>query len=219
MAKKSDAKIKTVKSRGRQERGLKTYETLVKCAIKILANADMGQLRFSQISKITKIPQPLIDYHFPTLQSLQLAMVQHEFQKILSVSLEAIEKNQKNPRKALEAYISAPFELAKTDREFCAVWTGYYHLVTIHKEIAMFNSAVQTNGRERITNMINSIVVAERLQFQKNKTASEIASSIQGIVTGYSFMAITHVDVHLAEWAKKAVQDATTLFQFATIKT
>jgi AcrR family transcriptional regulator len=210
------AKNKVSKPRARQERGLKTYDKLVKCAIQLLAESDMGQLRFSQISKITKIPQPLIDYHFPTLQALQLAMIQHELKKILSVSLLAIEKNQKNPRKALEAYILAPFHLAQRDKEFRAVWTGYYHLVTIHREIAMFNSTVQTNGRERVTNLINSILVSERLYLLKKKTAEDLSSSIQGIITGYSFMATTHIHGDFPFWAQKAVQDALALLDLAT---
>lgn len=216
MAKKVTDSLQKEQKRRKQDRALKTYEKLVACAIKQLANTDIGHIRFSQISKITKIPQSLIDYHFPSLQSLQMAMIQHEFQKGLAVSIAAIEKNQKNPRKALEAYMQAPFLLADKDKEFCAVWTGYFHLITIHKEMAMFNSVLQNNARERITNLVNAILVSERLQLHKQHTAMELSYSILGIMTGYSLMAITNANGSLVEWAKKAVVDGMVLFDYAT---
>lgn len=204
-------------SRGPQERGLKTYDKLVKAAIELATKSDIGSVRFADISRVANVPPPLISYHFPSPQALQIAMIQHELKKLMELSVSAIEKHQKNPRKALEAYILAPFELSKKDLEFRSVWTGYYHLVTVQEKVAMFNTSVQTTGHERIINLINSIFANEGLLLKKGRSIRQLASSIQGIITGYGFSAATHTSHDFKWWGTLAIADTADLIKMATV--
>jgi AcrR family transcriptional regulator len=209
-------KTKTVQKRGPQERGLKTFDKIVTAAIELVSESDIGSVRFADISKKTKIPPPLVNYHFPSLQALQWAMIQHELQKLMELSLHAIESQQKKPRKALEAYILAPFNLAEKDMAFRAVWTGYYHLITVQEKVAMFNTSVQTTGHERIMNLLNALLISEKLKFKKNKTAALLASTVQGIIAGYGISAATHIKNDFRMWSRLAIDDITDLVALST---
>ena len=183
------------KTRPKQERGIRTRETLLLAAIQSLLDSNIYGLRFAQISKIAKVPQPLIDYHFPSLEALLTEMVAYQLEKLKTLSVEAIEKNASSPRKALEAYIRVPFELGEKDAGFRAVWSAYYHLTAVNKNFADFNRGVRKLGQERLGMLVAAVVQSEK---RKNATSvrliTETATNIQGIITGYGFMAGAETD-------------------------
>lgn len=195
------------KSRPKQERGIRTRETLLKAAIQSLTESHVYGLRFAQISKIAKVPQPLLDYHFPSLEALLTEMVAYELEKFKNLSVEAIEANAAKPRRALEAYIRVGFQLAQEDAGFRAVWTAYYHLTTVNKNFAAFNRTVRQTGHQRIMALVGAVAQSEK---RKNagspKPIAETATNIQGIITGYGFMAAAETDGEFKALADLAVK-------------
>lgn len=181
---------KKKQERPKQERGKRTRENLLQAAIQSLVENHLYGLRFAQISKIAEVPQPLMDYHFPSLEALLMEMVTYQIDRLKIASLEAIQKNQNKPRKMLEAYIRANFELGESDPGFRAVWSAYYHLTSVMKTFADFNQTIRRTGGERLSQLVLSIVVSEnRKHATSQKLALETATAIQGIITGYCFMA------------------------------
>ncbi len=81
-----------------------------------MTESNLYSLRFSQIAKRAGVPQALMDYHFPSQEALLRDMVDAELEKFLLAVIEALEKNVKNPRKALEAYIRVCLNLQKRMR-------------------------------------------------------------------------------------------------------
>ncbi len=181
---------KKKQERPKQERGKRTRENLLQAAIQSLVESHIYGLRFAQISKIAEVPQPLMDYHFPSLEALLMEMTTYQLEKYKVASLDAIQKYSTKPRKALEAYIRATFELAESDPGFRAVWSSYYHLATVNKNFADFNRAVRKTGNERLSALVSAVVLAEKRKNSGNaKLILETATSVQGIITGYGFMA------------------------------
>lgn len=181
---------KTKQERPKQERGKRTRENLLQAAIQSLVENNIYGLRFAQISKIAEVPQPLMDYHFPSLEALTMEMITSQIDRLKMASLEAIQKNQNKPRKMLEAYIRANFELGESDPGFRAVWSMYYHLASVNKPVAEFNHQIRRVGGERLTQLILNIVVSEgRKHSTSQKLALDTATSMQGIIVGFCFVA------------------------------
>jgi len=195
------------KSRPKQERGLRTRDALLQAAVQSLVESHIYGLRFAQISKIAKVPQPLIDYHFPSLEALLSEMVGQQLEKLKTLSVEAIEAHASKPRKALEAYIRVVFQVAQADAGFRAVWSAYYHLTTVNKNFAAFNRGVRQMGHQRITALVSAVAQNEK---RKNagsaRAANETATCIQGIITGYGFMAAAETDGEFKALADLAVK-------------
>ena len=195
--------------RPKQERGLRTRENLLKAAIQSMVENHIYGLRFSQIAKIANVPQPLMDYHFPSLEALLTEMVGYQLERLKIASMDAIEKNAASPRKMLSAYIKAPFEMAAADQGFRAVWSAYYHLATVNKSFADFNKGVRQLGNQRITAMVTAVVAHEKRQDAANaKKIAEVATSIQGIITGFGSMASAESDGPFKPLADLAVKAA-----------
>lgn len=193
--------------RPRQQRGMQTYNTLITSALSLLAKNDLGQLRFAQLSKASKVPQSLIDYHFPSLEALHMAMIQYKMGQLFTLTIETLEKFKNNPRKSLEAYIKLPFQFAQSDEEFLAIWTAFYHLITVNSSIAHFNSTVQKNGHDRIMNIIRSILVEEKLKLLDSESLEDLAHQFHGTIIGYLMMASTHSQKNFTKWQKLALQN------------
>jgi AcrR family transcriptional regulator len=181
---------KKKQERPKQERGKRTRENLLQAAIQSLVENHLYGLRFAQISKIAEVPQPLMDYHFPSLEALLMEMITHQLDKYKIASIEAIQTYQNKPRKMLEAYIRVTFELSGSDAGFRAVWSSYYHLATVNKNFADFNRAVRRTGNERLVQLVSAVIESEKRRHSTSaKLVQETATAIQGIITGYGFMA------------------------------
>ncbi len=179
-----------VRTRPNQRRGQNTREKLVLAAVRALSENNIYGFRLSHVAKIAKVPQPLVDYHFESLEALLMAMVLFQLQKLKTLSIEAIEKNSMDPRQALAAYIRVPFELSSTDHGFRAVWSSYYHLAVVSRPFADLNKGVRETGHDRIQMLIQNIIVREaRTTKAPRHLTSEVATAIQGLITGCGFMA------------------------------
>ena len=198
--------------RPRQKRGVETREALVVAAVEALLQSDVYGLRLSQVAKIAGVPQSLVDYHFREFEELLMAMVLYQLGKLKRASIEAIERNSVDPRKALNAYIYAPFELAKDDRGFCAVWSSYYHLAVLHRSFGDLNRGVRETGHDRIQMLVQNILVREsRITSAPRTKTSEVASGIQGLITGCGFIALAETGGDFLALAEVVVQNANRL--------
>lgn len=181
--------VKKKGSRPPQERGKRTREAILKAAVQNLAEHNVYGMRYAQIAKSAGVPQPLLDYHFPSLDALLGEMIAYELEKLKVFSLEAIE-SARSPEKALDNYIRAPFNLADGDRGFRAVWSLYYHLAMVTSTFGDFNRVVRKTGHERIMTLVSRILQKRRGEnLPVNKLLQDTATSIQGVITGFGFMA------------------------------
>jgi AcrR family transcriptional regulator len=175
----------------------------VLAAVKALAESNIFSLRLSQVAKVAGVPQSLVDYHFKSLEDLVMMMVLYQLNKLKQYSIEAIERNSTDPRKAMAAYIHAPFELAGSDKGFRTVWASYYHLATVHPQFAQLNRMVREGGQDRIQMLVQNIVVREGRAIEvPRQTTSRIASAIQGLITGCAIIASAETDGDFATMAK-----------------
>ncbi len=173
-----------------QARAQRTRENLVQVAIQSLCDSHVHGLRFSQISKIARVPQPLVDYHFPTLEALLGEMVSRELDRLQSAGVEALAKHAKLPRRALTAYIRAPFELARADAGFRAVWSCYYHLATVNPLFKKFSADLRKTETDRIAEVLSGLIREEkRATPPKKKRIEDTATCIQGITAGFAYLA------------------------------
>ncbi|HMN67321.1 MAG TPA: TetR/AcrR family transcriptional regulator [Bdellovibrionales bacterium] len=179
------------KTRGKQKRGELTKVSLIRAAMKAVQADSIFGLRFSQVARIAGVPQPLVDYHFKDLETLLLAMVTYGIMQLKEAQTVALEKNSTDPRKAFEAYMRVPFELAQSDPEYRAVWTSYSHLASTHKAIAELHKSIRTAGVERITLMLQAILLTERRSAgTPGVTTNQVANAIQGLLTGCASLAL-----------------------------
>ena len=119
-----------------------------------------------------------------------LEQVEIQEQTLKTISEEAITKHPNHPRKALTAYIRAPFELGQNDKGFRAVWSCYYHLATVNKAFAEFNRGVRIHNDKRLAALLTSIAVEENRSERSNrKRIRATATCIQGIMTGFAYIA------------------------------
>jgi AcrR family transcriptional regulator len=201
-----------------QQRSQETRFRLLQAATSSYVKFGIEGLRFSKIAKIARVPQPLMDYHFPSLDALLFEMIQIENDKLKLKSVAAIERVSTKPRKALEAYIRVPFALAQEDVGFRAVIMLFYQLGTINEGVATTNRELAKMGRERITALLTMTLATER-----RKTATltslqfdSLSRSIQGIITGYVFLAASEKSGDYKALADMAVTD---IFQMIETRT
>lgn len=198
--------------RADQKRSQLTREKIVHSAVQALLETNIYSLRFSQIAKIAKVPQPLIDYHFSNMDSLLMAMVFLQLGKLKKLSMEAIEKNTHAPRAALEAYIRTPFALSEKDIGFRAVWSSFYHLAVVNRNFAELNRQVRETGNERIQMLIQNIIVREsRKTSSPNNLTLHLANTIQGLITGCGFIASSESGGDFTGMANSVVQSSNQL--------
>ena len=192
-----------------QKRGLKTRERLMAVAVKCLVKEGIHGLRYSHIAKQAKIPQALMGYHFPNMESLLMAVIQLELEKLKVASTDAVERNASQPKRALAAYIRTPFDLALVDIEFRAVWTAFYHLCTIEPTFANLNLGIRKLGRERILNLITIVLATEGLLVGEENTSRarliDLAASVQAVITGFIVVTATESNADYRKMSDLAI--------------
>lgn len=150
-----------------------------------------------------------MDYHFPTMEALLGEMVAHQLERLKSAGLEALEKNTKSPRKALTAYIRAPFEIAAEDPGFRAVLSCYYHLATVNKKFKEFGRELRISETKRIAVTLESLIRFEKRQTPlKKKRVNDTATCIQGITAGFAHMAASDTSGEFKDMGDLAVKAA-----------
>lgn len=202
-------RAKKTPARAQQLRSQKTRAKLLNAATECLVKYNVAGLRFSQIAKMAKVPQPLMDYHFPSLDFLMNEMVLQQLEKFRAVMVGPMEKYANNPKKALAAYIASPYALIEKDAGFRAVWTLFYHLASNHRGFADLNREVRKLGRERIMALVTMTLATERKKRAvTTQELSDYALQIQGIVIGFGFLAAAESDIDFKKVADASVDAA-----------
>lgn len=179
---------------------------MLDAAVESLIQSNIHGLKYSQIAKSAGVTQALMGYHFPSLDELLFELVQMEIVKLKNISMESVERHMDNPAKALESYIRAPFVLAEKDPGFRAVWSCFYHLATIHPTFSDLNRSIRLMGRERILNLITMVLAKDKSLPKKMDQLGDLAVSVQGVITGYGFVASCETDGQFKKMADLAVR-------------
>jgi len=202
-------RLKPKTKRMPQVRSVNTRQKILKMAAKVIATEGMPGLRYSHVAKLANVPQALMGYHFPNLESLLIDVIAQELEKLKTLSTEGVERNAQHPKKALEAYIRSPFDLAERDIEFRAVFTGFYHIASVSPTFSELNSSIRKVGRDRILNLVTMVLATEGyLLGQKllsRENLIEMATIVQGLMTGLCAMASSEAGNKFSDFANSAV--------------
>jgi AcrR family transcriptional regulator len=202
-------RVKAKSQRLPQVRSVNTRKKILRMAAKVIATEGMPGLRYANVAKMAKVPQALMGYHFPSLDSLLIEVIGQELEKLKALSTDRVERFAQSPKKALESYIRAPFDLAESDVEFRAVFTGFYHLAAMNPTFSELNASIRKMGRDRILNLVTMVLATEgyllgqRLLSRENLI--DMATTVQGIITGLSCMASTEGGNHFKAFADLGV--------------
>lgn len=174
--------------RGRQMRGVITRKRILGVAARTIAAEGIFNLKFAHIAKDANVPQALMGYHFPNVESLLVELLQREIVKLRDLSVERVERSAKEPKKALAAYIRAPFDLAAKDPEFRAIWTALHHLATVNPIFADIDMQIRKMGCERILNLITMVLATEGYLLGQTHIGRDdllrLATSVRGLILG-----------------------------------
>ena len=196
----------------KQARAQVTRSKILKMASRCLVEDGIQSLRYAQIAKRAKVPQALMGYHFPNIDALLIEMVQLELIKLKDLSVERVERNASNPKKALISYIKAPFDLAATDLEFRATWSAFYHLATVNENFAKLNASIRETGRDRIMNLLTMVLATEGYLTGNNLMSREklieLATVVQGIITGLCMISATATKNEFKQIGELAVKSS-----------
>lgn len=188
-----------------QERTLVTRQKILKVAAKIIADGGVHTMRMTDVARQAKIPVPLLSYHYPTQDALYLELVQQVVEQLKIHSVAALEKYPHDPVKALKGYIRAPLEVAAKDSVFRSIWMYFYHLAASSPKFEEANQLIRVVGRERILGLVS--LIHEKHGNKKHQLSlTELAFSIQAIMTGFVIMAVTEPNPNYEAMADRAVK-------------
>jgi AcrR family transcriptional regulator len=200
------------RQRATQDRAIQTRHLILNVAGKAIADEGIHKVRYSAIAKKAKIPQALMGYHFPNIETLLTDLIYRELEKLKVASVEIVEKHSVHPKKALAEYVRAPFKMGAADPVFRAVWSGFYHLAVVNPEYANMCMAIRKAGRERILSIITMVLATEgMLSVEKKYQPEDLivqAASIQGLMTGLAVIAASEPHRPFKEMGDIAVAGA-----------
>lgn len=195
-----------------QVRTLVTRQKILKVAARIIADGGVHTLRMTNVARQAKIPVPLLSYHYPTQDSLYLELISQAVEQLKVHSVAALEKYPHDPLKALKGYIRAPLEVAAKDPVFRSIWMYFYHLAASSPKFEEANQLIRVVGRERILGLVS--LIFEKHGTKKHQLSlTELAYSIQGIMTGFVIMAVTEPNPNYEALADRAVKASFVLLE------
>ena len=130
----------------------------------------------------------------------------------------AILAGGEDPERALANYMVSPLRWSQEKKEMQTIWTYLYTLTTINPELKSLNQQIRRGGRERIELLIFKILEKRKCRLSENYSVSDLALSIQSIITGYLTMIVTE-DHDLERMQRLSFQNALDLIEKAFIKT
>jgi AcrR family transcriptional regulator len=179
---------------------------IIDAAIECFVKSGVAHTRFNEIAKAAKVDQPLIHYYFPTLDSLYVEVVARVLESLKNESLKAIEKNAGDPLKVLIAYTRVPFEWGQKYPGYNSLWAYFYYLATFHQTFIQLNKSIRETGRERISVILYKGMEKGVFKNPKNISVSQMALTIQGIITGNALLAGTEGLSSFKEYTDITVQ-------------
>jgi AcrR family transcriptional regulator len=171
----------------KKDRRKKIVETAIACFIK----NGISDTRLSEIASLAKIDQPLINYYFPTLDSLYTEIVKVLLEDLANFSTKGFESNSADPIKIMTEYIRGPFEWSQTRKGYFSLWMYFYHLASYSESFTQLNTLIRENGRNRISMIIYKGLEKGVFRLPSDLTVNEMAILIQGIISGNTILAGT----------------------------
>lgn len=183
----------------------KGKDRIIEAAVACFIEKGVAQTKISEIAAKAKVHQPLIGYHFPTIEDLHKDVILFVLEGLKKTSTDAISSNESSPKNALEAYIRAPFVWMKKNPGHFSLWMYFYYLATRSSVFRDLNNEIRRIGRERIEKLLYRGIEAQLFHLQPGRSVSSTAAAIQGAMTGNSIMAGTEENLTIQQGADLTV--------------
>lgn len=179
--------MRPMKKTDKKERRQLIVEGAIACFIK---NGVVGTT-FKQIAKEAGVHQPLIGYYFPTFEDLFAAVIHVLLEDLKKLSVESVDRNSGDPKKALSAYLRAPMTWAKRRPQYNALWTFFYHLSSYQPQFRELNNSIRKVGRERISLLLYRFQESNRVHLKEGWTMQRLSICVHMQITGAMIHTVT----------------------------
>ncbi len=169
---------------------LERKKEIVVAAVGLIAQSGVHNVTFARIAAVAKVKQPLVNYYFPTFDSLLVDCVMLVLEDLKSHMIAEIEKNP-DPLKSLMAFTLSPLDWLIEKKDLQPLWHYFYHLTATSDRFRLLNDEIRRTGRERISFLIFRVLEKTKSQLPHPWTAESLAWTLQTMATGYATMATT----------------------------
>ncbi len=181
---------------------------IVLAAAECFLEFGISETRLSEVAKRAGVDPPLVHYYFPSVDQLQMAVIQTIFLEDLKAeSVAAIQSHANAPLDALFAYARAPFLWAKRSPGPFALTMYFYYLAAHREPYRLLNQEIRDVGRERIKMLLYAAQEKSGFKLPKGCSVTEMAIWIQGLITGNTILAATEKNLDLVEMADRTVTE------------
>lgn len=163
---------------------------IVVAAVDLIARQGVHNVTFARIAEAAKVKQPLVNYYFPTFDSLLVDCVMLVLEDLKSHMIAEIEKNS-DPLKCLVAFTTSPLDWLLEKKNLQPIWHYFYHLTATSDRFRQLNDEIRRTGRERISFLIFRILEKAKSRLPEPWSAESLAWTLQTMATGYATMATT----------------------------
>lgn len=163
---------------------------IVVAAVDLIAENGVHNVSFARIAQAAKVKQPLVNYYFPTFDSLLVDCVMLVLEDLKAHMIAEIEKNP-DPFKSLMAFTTSPLDWLVEKKKLQPIWHYFYHLTATNDRFRLLNDEIRRTGRERISFLIFRILEKTKHRLPEPWTAETLAWTLQTMATGYATMATT----------------------------
>lgn len=186
-------------------------ERIVRAALELYSLQGVQQTRLGEIAERAKLDQPLINYYFPSVESLHAKVIERVLEDLQDRVLKFAPTEDALP--FLFAYARATVEWAAKKPEYFSIWM-YFHYLSSHSpssahfdrfsRFTTMNRGIRELGRERIAALLHRALEQGSIHPRKGHKIQELAAMVQGLITGMTILAFT--EGHPAEWPRRAAE-------------
>lgn len=179
---------------------------IVQAAIKCFVKSGVAQTKIKDIAEKAGIDQPLVNYYFPSLDSLYIEVIQEILRHLNDHVMASVEKSARDPKAALQAYVLSYFEWPKKNPGLGALWLYFYHLASFSPAFTQLNDLIRRAGRERIAALLYQGMEKKLFKIPEGLTVSELSLTIQALLTGNTVIAGTESSKDWAQASRNTLQ-------------
>jgi AcrR family transcriptional regulator len=200
-------------------------ERIVAAAVTCFRKRGFVATRSAEIALEAGVDQPLINYHFPRIESLHaevITLIGTRTLEYVRSRLARLRAPHDTGVDALRAYVRAYFEWYVAEPELCSLWLYYYHWMGRDAEARERNGALRAAGRERVSLMLYRLLEEGRWAppvpqpgEDGHLAVGDLADQIIGIVTGNVLLAATGSGGPPLEFADKTWLAVTRILRLA----
>lgn len=169
---------------------LERRREIVTATVRLISELGVHNVTFGKIAEAAKVKQPLVNYYFPTFDTLLVDCVMQVLEDLKRHMISEIEKHT-DPTKALSAFILSPLDWMLEKKHLQPMWHYFYHLTAVNPRFRQLNNEIRRTGRERISFLLFRMLEKSKRQLPEPWTAESLAFTLQTLATGYTSMATT----------------------------